>query len=158
VGKLFLLFTLVPFIEVYILIRVGSHIGFWETVCIVIMTGMIGAWLARQQGSHLFRKLLQDIQQGRLPADTILDGVLVLIGSVLLITPGFITDIFGIGLIFPPTRLVVRKILQKRITAKIKHGMSKMKSGAVHDDAHPDFWKPSADSKIIDATDWEVKH
>lgn len=155
-GKLFLLFTLVPFVEVYVLIRVGSHIGFWQTVAIVILTGMAGAWLAKQQGAHLWGKLQQDLQQGRLPADTIVDGLLVLVGSVLLITPGFITDLFGIWLIFPPTRIVLRKILQKRIAAHIKQGVIRMQTGA--GEGAPSGFRQGPDKdNIIDATDWEVK-
>ncbi len=93
---LFLLFTLVPLIELAILIKIGTRIGVWNTIAIVILTGIFGAILARHQGFWVITKIKEQIQQGRFPADKLFDGAIILVGATLLITPGIITDIIGI--------------------------------------------------------------
>nr|HPM78673.1 FxsA family protein [bacterium] len=90
-GRLFLAFTLIPLIDFYLLFRVGEHIGFAATVLIVILTGWLGAVLARREGLRVFLQFQKEIQSGKLPGDTILEGVLVLASGLLLITPGFLT-------------------------------------------------------------------
>ena len=98
---------LIPFIaitEIYLIIKVGGAIGFWPTVGIVLCTGMTGVWLLRQQSFQLLSQLNQKINQGQLPAAEMVEGVALMIGGVMLITPGFLTDISGFCLLLPWTR------------------------------------------------------
>ena len=112
---LLLLFTLVPVIELVILIEVGSRIGALNTVAVVLLTGVLGAFLARSQGFMIIRKIRADLEAGRVPADKLLDGVLILIGGVFLLTPGFLTDTAGFIMLIPPTRALMKKAIRKRI-------------------------------------------
>lgn len=102
--KLFLLFTVVPALELYLLVQIGKVIGAPETVLGVIAMGALGSWLAKREGLGLLRQLSEDMGRGIPPADRLVEGLLVIVGGVLLITPGVITDLFGILLLFPLTR------------------------------------------------------
>jgi len=95
--KLLLLFTLIPIIELYILIEIGGLIGAPNTILIIIMTGIIGAYLARSQGLKIIQKINQSIEQGQTPAKELLEGFFILIGGFALLTPGFMTDIMGLA-------------------------------------------------------------
>ena len=102
--SLFLLFTLIPLIELAILIKIGSRIGVWNTIAIVVLTGISGAILARHQGFWVLVKIKEEIQQGKFPADKLFDGAIILVGATLLITPGILTDIIGILSLVPSSR------------------------------------------------------
>lgn len=127
---LFLLLTTVPFLELYILLQVhhtvstawGSGYGLMATLGTVIVTGVIGAALARQQGLSVLRKLQKSMNEGALPGDAIADGVLILIGAALLLTPGFLTDLFGFSLLAPFTRIGYRKLVIKWAKQKMSRG------------------------------------
>ncbi len=119
-GRLFLAFTLIPLIDFYLLFRVGEHIGFVWTVLIVILTGWLGAVLARREGLRVFLQFQKEIQSGKLPGDTILEGVLVLASGLLLITPGFLTDITGLTLLIPPARQRVARFIKDRYRRKLR--------------------------------------
>jgi UPF0716 protein FxsA len=125
VGKLILLFTVVPLLELYLLLFIGSVIGFWPTVAIVLVTGVLGAWLAKSEGLRVLRKWQAAIAEGRVPEEGVLGGLLVLVGGVLLVTPGVLTDVAGLLLLFPPTRRLVAAQLKKSVEKKIR-------SGAIH--------------------------
>ena len=111
--RLFILFTLVPLIEIYLFIRIGAMIGAGPTVAVILITGALGAWLARQQGFTVVKRIQAEMTQGIPPAAQIFDGALILAGGILLITPGFLTDAFGFILLIPPTRAVVRSYLAR---------------------------------------------
>ncbi len=117
--RLFLLFTLVPLVELYLLITIGTSLGAGPTILLVLGTGMAGAYLARLEGWRTWRKIQTESQQGVTPANELIDGVLILAAGVLLITPGVLTDAIGLGLLFPPTRSVlkrsIRRALEKRL-------------------------------------------
>ena len=93
--RLLLLFTVVPLVELFLLVKLGTVIGIGATILIVICTGVLGAWLARWQGLGVLRRLTEDVNQGRLPADALIDGLLILIAGAVLLTPGLITDALG---------------------------------------------------------------
>ena len=114
-GKLFLLFTVIPLVELYLLIRIGTWIGALPTVLIVVGTGFVGAWLARMQGFQVWMKIQFEIHEGRFPATPLLDGLLLLAAGLLLITPGVLTDIFGFALIFPVTRIPIREWVARKL-------------------------------------------
>jgi len=119
-GRLFLAFTLIPLVEFYLLVKVGEHIGLVWTVLVVLFTGWLGALLARREGLRVFIQFQKEIQSGKLPGDTILEGVLVLASGILLITPGFLTDITGLTLLIPPARQWFARWLKERYRRKLR--------------------------------------
>lgn len=99
--------------EILILIRLGELMGFWATVILVIGTGIIGAGLARLYGWTLWVEIQHELQMGRMPTDKMMDGLLILIGGIVLLTPGLLTDIAGFLLLIPITRKMAKRWLQK---------------------------------------------
>ena len=117
--KLILLFTIVPFIELTLLIEIGSHIGTLNTIMIVIVTGIIGAFMARIAGLTVFLKIQENLREGIFPRDELFDGVLILISGAFLLTPGLLTDALGFFLLIPFGRLVVKGWLKEIIKTRI---------------------------------------
>jgi UPF0716 protein FxsA len=117
--RLFLLFTLIPLIELYLLITVGSYLGAGLTIFVVLGTGMAGAYVARLEGWRTWQKIQHELQNGVVPANELIDGVLILAAGLLLITPGILTDVVGFSLLLPPTRaalkIAIRRALEKRV-------------------------------------------
>ena len=112
--KLFLCFTLIPVIELYLLIKVGTIIGGFNTILLVILTGFLGAWLARIEGMNTMMKLKMNLQQGLMPAEELIDAVIIFGAGLVLITPGLITDVFGLLLLWPLTRNKFKQFLRKK--------------------------------------------
>ncbi len=109
--KLLVLFTVVPLIELALLIKLGQLTSVATTVAVVIFTGIVGAGLARREGFKTWSRIQHNIQQGISPADDMVDGLLILIAGAVLITPGLLTDALGFGLLIPPLRRRIRKKL-----------------------------------------------
>jgi UPF0716 protein FxsA len=103
-GLLFVLFTVVPAVELYLLIQIGKVIGGGPTVALVIAMGVLGAWLAKREGIQILTTVVEEARRGIPPADRLVEGVLVIVGSILLITPGVLTDVVGFLFLLPPTR------------------------------------------------------
>lgn len=118
-NKLLVVMILVPVMELYLLIEIGKHIGVMATVGIIILTGLIGAYLVRSQGFMMLRKIRNDLHQNILPGDSLLQGVIILAGGIFLITPGFITDIAGFIFLIPVSRQIVKKYLLAWLKEKI---------------------------------------
>lgn len=118
-GILLLLFTVLPAIEVYLLIKIGSQIGGLNTLSIILVTGFVGAILAKSQGLSVLTKIQKQLAQGQLPATELGHGLLIFAGGLLLLTPGFLTDFFGFSMVIPITRHLIyfqlKNILQKSI-------------------------------------------
>jgi UPF0716 protein FxsA len=110
-GRLFLLFLLVPLAEIYLLIRVGEVIGAPATIGLVIATAFLGAALARREGLRTFVAIQRSVAQGRLPTDDLVEGVMILFAGLVLLTPGFLTDALGFFVLLPPTRRWLRRYL-----------------------------------------------
>ena len=106
--RLLILFTVVPLLELYLLIRVGDVIGVWPTVALVVFTGALGAFLTRLEGLRVLRRVQAEFQQGRVPTAGLLDGLLIVVAGAVLLTPGLITDAVGFFLLVPPGRRLVR--------------------------------------------------
>lgn len=119
---LIFMFTVVPALELYLLIQAGEVIGAWETVWLVILTGVVGAHMARSQGLSIWLNTQKQMQTGQLPADNIIQGFLVFVGGLLLITPGFITDIIGLSFVFPVSRKFFIYFFKKVLAQKIQSG------------------------------------
>lgn len=120
--RLFILFTLVPIIEIYLLIKAGALIGPLYTVALLLLISLTGAWLIRHQGFEILRRIQFELSQGRLPAAELLDGVLVLAGGVLLLTPGFFTDFLGLFFLFPFTRTFIGRLAMLWIQRRLSRG------------------------------------
>lgn len=120
--RFFLLFTIVPIIELAILIEVGSKIGTFNTMMLIVTTGVIGALLAQSQGLAVIRHIQEEVSLGRPPADKLFDGLFVLVGGVLLITPGLVTDIIGFLFLFPASRNLIKRWLLKKVKENISRG------------------------------------
>ncbi len=118
--KLFLAFTLIPIIELYILIKIGAVIGAFSTIVLVILTGAVGAYLARLQGMQTMFKVQARLQQGEMPAEEMLDAVIIFGAGILLLTPGLLTDLAGLLLLFPATRFQFKKWLRLKLDQRLK--------------------------------------
>lgn len=114
---LFLLFVVAPIAELYTIIRVGSTIGFLNTLGVMILVGFVGSWLVKREGMRTWVRFNQTLASGEVPAKEMVDGVLILGAGALLLTPGFLSDIFGILMLFPPSRAVLRAYVMKRTNA-----------------------------------------
>lgn len=119
---LIVLFIVVPAIELWGLISIGKVIGGWSTVALVILTGIVGAWLAKQQGLQVFRLVQLQLSRGQMPTETLMDGVLVLIGGIMLLAPGFFSDVLGLILLIPYTRMIIRHLLKLWLWRLISSG------------------------------------
>ena len=118
--KLFLLFTIIPIIELYLIIKVGGMIGALNTVLIILATGIAGASLAKSQGLVVLSKIQQALNEGRIPGNELLHGLMILIGGATLLTPGFLTDLFGISMLIPQVREFYIRITQRIIKRRVE--------------------------------------
>ena len=107
--RLLLLFIVTPILEMVILIELGKRFGTLHTIGLIVITGIIGAWLAKSQGLKVYQNLRASLYNGEMPHNHLIDGFLILIGGALLITPGILTDLVGFGLVLPWTRKFVRE-------------------------------------------------
>lgn len=119
---LFFLFTLVPLVELYLLIRLGTYVGAVDTIAIVIGTGVAGGLLAKSQGLAVLDRMRAELNQGRLPAESLLDGLLILIAGAMLVTPGLLTDGLGLLLLIPWSRKAIKSWLKRKMQEKISEG------------------------------------
>ncbi|MDM7862194.1 FxsA family protein [Alteromonas sp. ASW11-36] len=126
-GILFLLFAVMPIVEIALLIQVGGVIGGWNTVAIVIVTAFIGAYLVRREGLSTLQAAQQKMNQGQMPGEELAQGLLLLVAGVLLVTPGFVTDFIGLLFTVPVTRkligkaLLVKLLQSKHATVQFSH-------------------------------------
>jgi UPF0716 protein FxsA len=122
-GWLLLLFVVTPLVELAILLKVNEWLGSWrETILLVILTGFVGAWLAKAQGLIVLQQIQQDMNAGRLPAPRLLDGLMIIVAGALLVTPGLITDAVGFLLLIPSVRVFLKLWLRARIEKRIERG------------------------------------
>jgi UPF0716 protein FxsA len=113
------LFVGVPILEIYVIIQVGQAIGAWPTVLLLILESVIGAMILRHEGARAWRALVEALHAHRMPARELADAAVVLIGGLLLITPGFVTDAFGFFCVLPPTRPLARRILAYVVSRRL---------------------------------------
>ena len=116
--KLFLAFTLIPLVEIYLLIKLVQNFGAITSILLVIFTGILGAYLARMEGLRTLFRIQETMREGRMPGEELLDALLIAIAGLVLITPGFITDVVGFLLLFPFTRMLAKNWLKERMRAK----------------------------------------
>lgn len=114
-----LLFLVVPIVELAIIIQVGSYLGVWPTIGLLIAISVGGAWLVKWQGISTLRRVQAELAAGRVPTRQLVDGALIILAGALMLTPGFLTDVFGILLLIPPTRIAVRSAVMRRFRGRI---------------------------------------
>ena len=112
------LFIVVPLVEIYVIIQVGQAIGALWTIALLVADSILGSVLMRTQGRAAWRRFNEAIAAARVPAREVLDGVLVIFGGALLLTPGFVTDVFGLAFLLPPTRALIRRLLVRRFAGR----------------------------------------
>lgn len=117
---LVLAFLLMPVLEIYVIIQVGALIGGWQTAALLLAESMLGAWIVRREGRRAWRSLRETFGRGSMPDRELADAALVLVGGVLLLTPGFVTDVFGFLFVLPFTRPVVRRLLAVYAARRVK--------------------------------------
>jgi UPF0716 protein FxsA len=110
---LFLLIIGIPALDIGLLLFSGKTIGVWPTIAVIIFTGIIGAYLAKKEGLQTIRRVQEQLSHGEIPGEAVIDGICILIGGVLLVTPGFITDLTGFLLLLPPTRKPFKFLMKK---------------------------------------------
>ncbi|HEY6551544.1 MAG TPA: FxsA family protein [Solirubrobacterales bacterium] len=106
------LFIVVPIVELYVIIQIGSLIGVWPTIALLLADAVLGSLLLRHQGRGAWRRFNAALAEHRFPGREVADGLLIAIGGTLLLTPGFVTDILGAIFLIPPTRAIVRRLLR----------------------------------------------
>lgn len=119
-GKLLLLFTVVPVVELYLLITIGQRLGAELTIGLVLATGLLGATLAKREGARVLRNWQESMAQGQMPKEGVVSSLLVLVGGVLLVTPGVVTDVTGLLLLVPWTRRWVAEIVRGRLEHRMQ--------------------------------------
>ena len=157
-GRLALLFVIVPIVELMLLIEMGQLVGLLPTLALVMFTGVTGAWLARAEGTRVFFQFQRELATGRLPGQAILDGISVLVGGAFLLTPGILTDVVGFSLLFPPTRRWLQRRVKGRLESQIKDGsirvvtmgMSGGMTGGRTGSGGPQPWPPSDSAPGLD--------
>lgn len=120
VPLLVILFIGVPFAELYVLIQVGHAIGVFNTLGLLLLVSIVGAWLAKREGISVIRRMQEALNAGRVPATELVDGFLILLAAALMLTPGFLTDIVAIFLLLPPVRALLRRELRRRFARRIE--------------------------------------
>ncbi|MBI5869703.1 MAG: FxsA family protein [Actinobacteria bacterium] len=114
------LFIIIPLLELWMIIEVGSRIGVVYTILSLILISVAGAALAKQQGYRVIARIQSEVQSGNMPGDSLVDGALILAGAILLLTPGFLTDIVGLLLLLPVTRIPVRSFAKRRLKIAVE--------------------------------------
>lgn len=118
--RLLLAFTIIPLIEFYLLVRLTQATNLGVTVVLVLFTGVLGSWLARNQGLQVWRRFQATLRSGQMPGREVQEGLMIAFAAALLLTPGLLTDIFGFLLLAPPTREVMRQMLARRLRHRFK--------------------------------------
>ena len=112
-------FIAVPLAELYVLIQVGEAIGVLDTIAVLFLVSVVGAWLAKREGLGVVRRMQAALNAGRVPGAELVDGFLILLAAALMLTPGFLTDVVAILLLLPPVRAAVRRQLRRTFARRI---------------------------------------
>jgi UPF0716 protein FxsA len=140
-GRLLFLFIFIPIIELYLLMLLGSRIGPMPTIGLIVLTGFLGASLARSQGLSTLRKIQKEMGEGRPPTQELVEGVMILIGGVVLLTPGILTDLFGFAMLLPGFRKSIASKLKASLVQSV--AASKKSTGSR-------TGSPNEDDDVID--------
>ena len=131
---LVLLFIAVPLVELFVIVETARSFGTLETIGLLILVSVVGAWMVKAQGMAVLWRVRSKLHEGQIPGRELLDGAMVLFAGALMLTPGFATDAFGLLLLFPPTRMVIRPILIRRFRHRVAYyGPGGSEPGTIHD-------------------------
>lgn len=119
-----LLLVVGPIAELWVILQAAQLIGGWETLALLLVEGAVGGWLIKRQGRAVVRRIDERLRAHDLPTKELADGFLILVAGVLMLTPGFLTDLVGFTLLFPPTRALARAALLRRFTARMGEGLT----------------------------------
>ena len=135
-GRLLLLFILLPMAELALLVVIARHTSLLFTIGLLLASGVTGAWLARSQGTRCLSRIREELSKGRMPADSLIDGLMILVAGVMLLTPGVLTDILDFCLLIPPLRAIIKRVVVVRFKHRIvvKGFASSPRSGTSSDD------------------------
>jgi UPF0716 protein FxsA len=126
-------FVALPIVEIYVIIQVGQAIGALPTIVLLIVESLLGAWLVKREGRRAWRALTQTLSSGQLPGRELADAALVLVGGTLLLTPGFVSDVFGFFFVLPFTRPIARRVLLwaagRRLASRARRGYAPSRGG-----------------------------
>ena len=150
----FLALLIVPIVEIAAIIAVGRVIGGWQTLLLLILESMLGAWIVKREGSRTWAALQEALRSGRMPSRQLSDAALVLIGGTLLLTPGFVTDVFGFFFVLPLTRPVARRLLAGFVARRATVAVSRL--GPLPGSGWPGRprgngtgWPPAGDDRVV---------
>lgn len=118
-AVLVLVFLVVPLVELYVIIQVGGAIGALNTIALLVLMGVAGGWLMKREGLGVLRRIQTQLRDGQVPGNDLVDGLLILFGGALMLTPGFLSDLLGLCLLVPPMRAVVRRALARRLRVRV---------------------------------------
>jgi len=130
-ARLLALFVIVPALELYLLIKIGTVIGALETFAIILVTGIVGSYLAKSQGLSVWNRLQSKLNSGSVPGQELIDGVIILLSGALLITPGVLTDVVGLLGLIPASRTIIRHFLKARFATGMMSGNVRFQSFGV---------------------------
>ncbi len=154
---LFFLFTILPLAELYLLFKIGGVIGTGNTFLIIFLTGILGAFFVRNQGLITLHNIQRDMGQGKVPTKQLMHGFLIFGGGLLLLTPGFLTDILGMLFILPLSRHLIAKLAENAFAKGMKSGHIHVKTYHYQQHHHPEnFQQEKLDGNTIEA-DFQVK-
>ncbi len=144
---LFLVFVVTPIVELAVIVQVAGSAGVLNTIGLLVLVSVVGAWLVRREGLGILRRAQREAAAGRIPGREIIDGLLVLGAGALMLTPGFVTDAVGLALLFPPTRALVRAVATRRLTRSTANGGTTFTYG----------WRGETvfGGGVLDADSWE---
>lgn len=145
---LFLLLIVLPLVEIAVLVHIGQLTAWWVPFAIVIVTGIVGTWLARMEGWKVLDRVREDLRAGQMPAESLLDAFLILLAGILFVLPGVLTDVVGIILIFPPSRSLVKRGLRAWFRRNVEVHMARLRDDYT---ANADGSFLPEHDKIIDA-------
>jgi UPF0716 protein FxsA len=118
-ALLAVIFLAVPIIELALIIKIGATIGVLNTIGLLVLSSVVGAWLMKREGLGVMRRMQASVAEGRVPGSELVDGFLILLGGALMMAPGFLTDILGMALLLPPVRFLVRRLVRRRLAIRV---------------------------------------
>ena len=128
---LILLFVVAPIVELYVIVQVAGAVGWLPTLAFLVLSSVAGAWLTKVEGLGVLRRMGRTIDQGQLPADEAIDGVLISVGGLLMFVPGFISTFVGLALMVPPVRSLLRPVVRRRIERRVERSQARMMAYSV---------------------------
>ncbi len=152
-GRLFLLFTVVPLVELYLLVSIGRVLGAGWTIALVLVTGAVGAWFARLEGLRVLNRWREAMARHQVPTDSVVDGILIFLGGVLLVTPGIITDAAGLSMVLPPTRRLISAAVHRWFRREVERGRIQMVTTEFGTRARPPGPVIDVEGEVIEVTE-----